>query len=120
MKPKYSFIKNTKYALEGMYALLRYETSFKIEILVCIVLCLVLYWWDIKITYKAILFASMMLVLITEAINSAIEAVVDLCTTQFHILAKRAKDIGSSAVFLSIVLSVGMWGFVLFDTLFGH
>jgi diacylglycerol kinase (ATP) len=64
---------------------------------------------DIPFLHKIWMFSSMFLVLIAEAINSAIERVVDLVTKEYHPMAGRAKDVGSSIVFLSIVHAFIMW-----------
>ena len=57
--------------------------------------------------------ASVLLVLIVELLNSAIEAAVDHTSTEHHALAKRAKDIGSAAVFLALMIVVVVWGLIL-------
>ncbi|ASM40097.1 diacylglycerol kinase [Campylobacter sp. RM12327] len=113
MKPKYNFFKNTKYALSGIYCMLKSETSFRIElflgsIFIIIALCL-----KIDILHKILLILPIFLIFITECINSAIERCVDLVTKDYHILAKEAKDIGSCAVFLSICLCVCIWVAIL-------
>jgi diacylglycerol kinase (ATP) len=62
---------------------------------------------------QALMIASVLLVLIVELLNSAIEAAVDHTSTEHHALAKQAKDIGSSAVFIALVIVAVVWGFVL-------
>lgn len=64
---------------------------------------------------KLMLIASLLLILIVELINSAIEAVVDRVSLERHSLSKNAKDFGSAAVFLAFLLALGAWGVVLFD-----
>ena len=64
---------------------------------------------------KALMISSIMLVLIVELINSALEATVDHTSMEKHPLAKRAKDIASAAVFLSIVAAAMVWLMVLMD-----
>ena len=108
-QPRYTFFKNARYATEGLKEIFATETSFKIEaVLIAAVWILLLFlpiaWWA-----KAILGLSPLLILITEALNSAIERVVDLVTKEHHPLAKQAKDAGSAAVFLAIVLTAGIW-----------
>ena len=63
---------------------------------------------------KALLVGSVLLVLIVELVNSAVEATVDRISLENHRLAKRAKDIGSAAVLLSLANVVIVWGLVLF------
>jgi diacylglycerol kinase (ATP) len=114
VQPNYHFFKNTKYALDGLKDILSTETSFKIEIIVVFALSIFLIFWDIEYINRVMLFSSMMLVLIVEALNSAIERVVDLVTKDYHDLAKRAKDAGSSAVFLSIATASILWSVEIF------
>ena len=113
-QPKYNFFKNTVYALKGFKDLITTETSFKIESLLAIVLIPMIIYVDIEIIKKILMFMSLMGVLIAEAVNSAIERVVDLVTTEYHHMAERAKDVGSAVVFLSILLFVIVWSSVLF------
>ena len=67
---------------------------------------------------KLFLFAANSLVLIVELLNSAIEAVVDKVSPEFHTLAERAKDMGSAAVLLSLILAGVVWAAAVFDLLF--
>lgn len=64
---------------------------------------------------RALLFAVLQLILIVELINSAIEANTDHISLERHPLAKRAKDMGSAAVFLTIVIALAVWGTVLWQ-----
>ena len=113
-QPKYSFLKNTFYAIEGLKDIIKYETSFKIELLITIILVPAIFFIEVSFVEKLLLFTSLMGILIAESINSAIERVVDLVTLEYHEMAKRAKDVGSSIVFLSIIVFVVTWGFILF------
>jgi diacylglycerol kinase (ATP) len=113
-QPKYTLLKNTSYAINGLKDMLKTETSFKLELLLGIVLIPVLLMVDIDTTNKLIMFISMMAVLIAETINSAIERVVDLVTLEHHEMAGRAKDVGSTIVFLSIGVFVVVWAVNLY------
>ena len=62
---------------------------------------------------KALLIGSVLLVLIVELLNSAVEATVDRISLEDHVLAKRAKDIGSAAVMLALINTAAIWGLVL-------
>lgn len=108
-QPKYTFFKNTHYALEGLKEVFKNETSFKIELSLIILLSLFVWIIDLDFVLKAILQTSLFLPLLIEVINSAIERVVDLVTIEHHELAKRAKDAGSAAVFISILMTVFIW-----------
>ena len=112
-QPKYNFFKNTTYALNGLKDLLKYETSFKIEIILAFILIPIIVIIDTTLIYKLLMFISLMGVLIAEATNSAIERAVDLVTLEHHPMAGRAKDVGSTIVLLSIVLCVIVWGSIL-------
>lgn len=112
-QPKYNFFKNTSYALKGLRDLVKNESSFKIELLLFLVLLPVIFFIDTTLSNKLLMFISLMLMLIAEAANSAIERVVDLVTLEHHEMAGRAKDVGSTVVFLSISLFVVVWGSIL-------
>ncbi len=114
-QPKYNFFKNTSYALKGLADLIRTETSFKIELIITILLIPVIIFIDTSLTNKAIMFITLMGMLLAEATNSAIERVVDLVTLEHHDMAGRAKDVGSTIVFLSIFIFIITWTIILMD-----
>ena len=115
-QPKYNFFKNTSYALKGLIDLIKTETSFKIELIITLILLPVIFIIDATLTNKALLFISLMGMMLAEAINSAIERVVDLVTLEHHDMAGRAKDVGSAVVFLSIFIFVVAWTIILIDS----
>lgn len=117
-QPKYNFLKNTSYAIEGLKDLVKYETSFKIELIITVILLPIILFLEVSLIEKSLLFISLMGMLIAEAINSAIERVVDLVTLEYHDMAKRAKDVGSSIVFLSIIVFITTWSLLVPPTLF--
>ena len=112
-QPKYHFFKNTTYALNGLVDIIKNETSFKIELVLALFLLPVIIFIDLILVYKLIMFMTLMGVLLAETINSAIERVVDLVTLEHHPMAGRAKDVGSTMVFLSLGLFVITWGLIL-------
>ena len=114
-QPRYNFFRNTNYALKGLKDLVKTETSFKIELLLVIILIPTIFLIDATLTNKVLMFISLMGMLIAEATNSAIERVVDLVTLEHHEMAGRAKDIGSSIVFLSIVVFFITWTIILIE-----
>ena len=73
----------------------------------------------ISLLWKGLLFFATTSVLIVELLNSSIESVVDLASPEYHILAKRAKDLGSAAVLVSIVVAVILWGGAIYTILYG-
>ncbi len=113
-KPRFSIFKNISYALAGMREVLRSETSFKTQLAVIMVIGIGLLFVPMTTATKLILFASTWLVLLAEAINSAIERVVDLVTQEHHPLAGQAKDIGAFAVMLALIIVVMIWGIVIY------
>ncbi|MDN5125469.1 diacylglycerol kinase [Aliarcobacter butzleri] len=114
-QPKYNFFKNSSYAIKGLLDLIKNETSFKIELIVTIFLIPFIIFIDTTMTNKALMFISLMGMILAEAINSAIERVVDLVTLEHHDMAGRAKDVGSSIVFLSIFIFITIWIIILLD-----
>ena len=114
-QPKYNFFKNTSYALSGLKDVIQTESSFKIELIITIVLIPIIIFIDATLIHKALMFISLMGMLMAEVINSAIERTVDLVTLEHHDMAGRAKDVGSAIVFLSITMFVVTWAIVLLD-----
>lgn len=106
-------IKATGYSIEGLKAAYQHEASFRLEVALLVVLLPAALWLGDNGIERAILIASLLIVLIVELLNSAIEAIVDRVGTERHELAKRAKDIGSAAVFVAIVNVIVVWGLVL-------
>jgi diacylglycerol kinase (ATP) len=101
------------YSLEGFAAAYRNEDAFRQEVLLGALLLPVAVLAPVGLTGKALMIGSMFLVLIVELINSAIEAAVDRISLENHRLAKRAKDIGSAAVMLSLLNLTVVWALVL-------
>jgi diacylglycerol kinase (ATP) len=102
------------YSLEGFGAAWKHEDAFRQETLLALVFIpLALYFGGTAIG-RALMIASVLLVLIVELINSAIEATVDRISLENHHLAKRAKDIGSAAVLVALINVLAVWGLVLF------
>lgn len=101
-------------ALAGLRAAWQFEDAFRQEALIAAIAIPVALLSPASAIGKALLIASILLVLIVELLNSALEAAVDHTSLEQHPLAKRAKDIASAAVFLSIVNALVVWGLVLF------
>ena len=102
------------YSVEGISAAFKHETAFRQEALLALILIPTALLLPANGTGKALMMASVLLVLIVELINSAIEAVVDRISPEQHPLAKRAKDFGSAAVLLSLINVPLIWILVLF------
>ncbi|GHT97082.1 diacylglycerol kinase [Betaproteobacteria bacterium] len=102
-----------KYSAKGFKAAWQHEAAFRQELaLVIVALPLGLYLGKTGME-RALLVGSLLTILLTELLNSAIEAIVDKTSPEFHDLAGRAKDLGSAAVFVSLTLAAAVWGFVL-------
>ena len=97
------------YSMSGLRMALLSEAAFRQELALALVLTPVALWLGDTPLEIALLIIPVWLVLIVELLNSAIEAVVDRVSPDCHELAKRAKDMGSAAVLLSIILSVACW-----------
>ncbi len=102
------------YSMEGLRAAFRHEDAFRQEVLLGAVLIPIALFLPASGLGKAVMIAAVLLVLIVELLNSAIEATVDRVSLDDHPLAKRAKDIGSAAVMLSLVNAGVVWLLVLF------
>ena len=109
MKPKFTLLKNIGYAIDGFRNILKEETSFKIQVVTFVLFTIILIFIDFSVLSRLILFTSMILVLAGEAINSAIERVVDLVSPEYHELAKQAKDIGAFIVLLFFGINCFIW-----------
>jgi diacylglycerol kinase (ATP) len=103
----------TGYALKGLLACLRNESAFRQEVAGAVVLIPLAFYLGDGGLEKAMLFATCMLVMIVELINSGIEAVVDRIGPEHHELSGLAKDVGSAAVLLSITAMLGCWALIL-------
>ena len=107
-----------RYSFAGIRAALT-EGAFQLELLTAAIAIPVGLYLGTAPTERALLVGSVLLVLIVELVNSAIEATVDRVSTERHPLAKRAKDIGSAAVMMSLVNAAAVWLIVLFPRLGG-
>ena len=105
------------YTLKGLGHALAHEAAFGQEIMLVAVLCVVLFFLPLSLLWKGVLFFATAQVLIVELLNSAIEAVVDMTSPGFHELAGRAKDMGSAAVFICLVLAGVLWALALVSML---
>jgi diacylglycerol kinase (ATP) len=101
------------YSMDGLKAALQHEHAFRQEVALAAVLIPLALWLPAGGIGKALMIGSVMLVLIVELLNSGVEAVVDRVSLENHVLAKRAKDVGSAAVMLALVNVVMIWALVL-------
>ena len=100
------------YSMDGFRAAFKNEHAFRQEIMLCVILLPAAIFLPLAPMERAILIISLLIVLIVELLNSAVEAVVDRVSLDNHELSKRAKDFGSAAVFLSLTIVVVAWGLI--------
>lgn len=101
--------KATGYSIEGLLAAWRSEAAFRQEVILCVFLVPLGIWLGETGVERALLIGALLLVLIVELINSGLEAVVDRIGSEIHPLSKVAKDVGSAAVFVSLLNVVVVW-----------
>jgi diacylglycerol kinase (ATP) len=104
-----------KYSCAGLQEAYRNEDAFRMELSLAIILIPLAFWLEHSMLGRAAMIACVLLVIIVELLNSAIEATVDRISLDDHNLAKRAKDIGSAAVLISLINLVVVWLLVLFN-----
>lgn len=102
------------YSMDGFKAAYQHEDAFRTEVWLAIVLTPLAFYLGHSAIARAMMLASVFLTVIVELVNSAIEATVDHTSLEKHMLAKRAKDIGSAAVLLSLVNLAVVWGLLIF------
>lgn len=106
-------VKAFGYSMKGLAAAIRHEEAFRLELIALVPLLPLAVLLGETGVEKALLVGSLLFVLTVELINSAVEAVVDRVGIEHHILAGRAKDIGSAAVFMALLNVAVVWGFIL-------
>ena len=107
-----------RYSFRGLTAAFRHEAAFRQELLLVIVLIPVAIWLGRSLTEILLLLSPLFLILVVELLNSSIEALADTINLDHHPMIGRAKDLGSAAVFLTIVFTVLIWtGVIVSQTL---
>lgn len=102
------------YSMDGFKAAYQHEDAFRQEVWLALVLIPLAFFIESYSVHRVLMIGSVLLVMIVELLNSAVEAVVDRVSIERHALAKRAKDIGSAAVLLALVNLVVVWGLIIF------
>ncbi|PHM60744.1 diacylglycerol kinase [Xenorhabdus stockiae] len=108
-------IKAAGYSVKGIKAAWKNEAAFRQEVVLAILAIIVAFSFDFGMFERLFLISSIMLVLIVEMLNSAIEAVVDRIGSEYHELSGRAKDMGSAAVFLAMILALFTWVIIIWS-----
>lgn len=103
------------YSIEGMVGAYRHESAFRQETWLAVLLVPLAFWIGRSWVEVALLAGSVLLVMVVELLNSAVEAAVDRISLELHDLAKRAKDYGSAAVFIALTLCGCVWAAALWQ-----
>ncbi len=107
----------TRYSIAGLRAAWHHEAAFRQECVAALLLLPCALWLGSSAAERAVLITSLFVVIITELLNSAIEALTDRIGSERHELSGRAKDLGSAAVMLSLVLVISVWGVITYSRL---
>ena len=102
-----------KYSVAGTLAAFKHEDAFRQEVILSAILIPLAIYLGQTATEQALMIASILLIIIVELLNSSVEATVDRISVKRHKLAKRAKDIGSAAVFFSLINVAVIWFLIL-------
>ncbi|TWG92969.1 diacylglycerol kinase (ATP) [Luteimonas sp. J16] len=106
-------LKATMWSLQGLRAAWLHESSFRLEVYLLVPMAPLALWLGQNGVERALLLGSCLLVLAVELLNSAIEAVIERFGSEYHELSGRAKDMGSAAVFVTMLNVLLVWGLVL-------
>ncbi|WP_192457744.1 diacylglycerol kinase [Musicola keenii] len=108
-------VKATGYSLQGLKQAWLHEAAFRQESLLTLAAIIIACWLPVSTIERLLLIGSVVLIVLFELVNSAIEAVVDRVGMDYHELSGRAKDIGSAAVFVACLLAACVWGSLLWS-----
>jgi diacylglycerol kinase (ATP) len=103
------------YSMSGLRAALKKEAAFRQEVILFAILAPLGFWLGGNGIERALLVGSLLIVLIVELLNSAIEATVDRVSKKHHKLSGRAKDMGSAAVYIALLQVLLVWALILAD-----
>ncbi len=106
-------INATLYSVRGIRAVWRHEAAFRQESLLACILIPAAFWLGTTTAQRALLIFSILIVLMVELLNSAIETVVDRIGEDDHPLSEQAKDMGSAAVLFSLAATASVWGIII-------
>lgn len=105
------------YSVKGLRVAWSHEAAFRQELLLATVLIPIALWLDFSLLERLLLIAVVVLVLVVELLNSAVEAAIDRIGPEFHQLSGQAKDLGSAAVLLCLLLTAVVWVSLLWSNL---
>jgi diacylglycerol kinase (ATP) len=101
------------YSIAGTLAAFKHEDAFRQEVILTVILIPIALYYGQTSIEQTLMISSLLLIIIVELLNSSIEATVDRISVKHHKLAKRAKDIGSAAVFFSLINAAAIWFLIL-------
>ena len=110
-----NFIHSVRYAVEGFWAAVQHEPSFREDLIFVALLTPVAVMLPVKAVSTAVMLASLFVIIIAELLNSAIEWTINDISLEKRPFAKRAKDMGSAAVFLAYINCAVVWGVILYS-----
>lgn len=111
-----NFFASVKYSIEGFFAALKHEPSFREDIIFAVCLIPVAIILPVNAVSTAIMIASLFLIIIVELLNSSIEWIIDYLRPEQHPVAKRIKDMASAAVFVSYINCIVVWAVLLWPS----
>lgn len=111
-------VKGGKYAIKGAWLLLKHEPSIQVQFVISIIVCIAGLLFDISRTDWIFQFLAIGLVMATEGLNTAVEAMADFVHPDFHNKIGHIKDIAAGAVFIAAVVAVIVAGFIYFPYIF--
>ncbi len=106
------------YSMQGLATAVKQEAAFRQELMLCVVLLPMAIFLPLTVVERVLLIGVLLAVLVVELLNSALETVVDRISLDNHELSKRAKDLGSAAVFLALVAAAVTWGVIALPVLY--
>lgn len=101
------------YSMAGLKAAFKSEVAFRQDCLICLLGTIILFFLNCSRFEKAVLFGTLILILLMELTNTAVETVIDRISPERHDLSKKAKDIGSSLVLLAFINAIVTWVLIL-------
>lgn len=110
-----NFFQSVGYALEGFNAALKHEPSFREDLIFVAILTPLAVILPVNAVSTAVMIASLFMIVIAELLNSAIEWTIDDISLEKRLFAKRAKDMGSAAVFIAYLNSIVVWSLILYS-----
>ena len=104
-----------KYSIDGIIATFKSEPAFRQDIVLCALAAILAFVLDVSTMSRIIMLCSLMFIIIAELINTAIETIINRISMKKHPLSKKAKDIGSAIVMITIITVIGLWIALIFS-----